>query len=83
MNLDIISLVGYFLMNSEIVKCYGYLTVIKDIRKKYHSAKIYKCRCVGGKEIEVISINYTLDILNLVAVGDLEEEISQIRSLED
>lgn len=39
-------------MNSEIVKCYGYLTVIKDTWKKHYSAKIYKCRCVGGKEIE-------------------------------
>lgn len=39
--------------NSEIGKQYGYLTVLEDTRKKYHSTKIYKCRCVCGKEIEV------------------------------
>ena len=40
-------------MNSEIGKQYGYLTVLEDTGKKYHSTKIYKCRCICGKEIEV------------------------------
>lgn len=40
-------------MNSEIGKQYGYLTVLEDTEKKYHSTKIYKCRCICGKEIEV------------------------------
>ena len=40
-------------MNSEIKKQYGYLTVLEDTEKKYHSTKIYRCRCVYGKIIEV------------------------------
>ncbi len=40
-------------MNSEIGKQYGYLTVLENTGKKYHSTKIYKCRCVCGKIIEV------------------------------
>lgn len=40
-------------MNNEISKQYGYLTVIEDTGKKYHSTKIYKCRCVCGNIIEV------------------------------
>ena len=39
--------------DSEIGKRYGYLTVLEDTGKKYHSTKIYKCRCDCGKEIEV------------------------------
>ena len=39
--------------NSEIGKQYGYLTVLGDTGKKYHSTKIYKCRCICGQEIEV------------------------------
>ena len=40
-------------MNSEIGRQYGYLTVIEDTGRKYHSTKIYKCRCVCGKIVEV------------------------------
>lgn len=40
-------------MNSEIKKQYGYMTVVEDTEKKYHSTKIYRCRCVCGKIIEV------------------------------
>lgn len=40
-------------MNDEINKQYGYLTVIEDTGKKYHSTMIYKCRCVCDNIIEV------------------------------
>ena len=40
-------------MNNEIGKRYGYLTVLDDTGKRYHSTKIYKCQCICGKTIEV------------------------------
>ena len=40
-------------MDSEIGKQYGYLTVIEDTGRKYHSTKIYKCRCICGRIVEV------------------------------
>ncbi len=40
-------------MNSEIGKRYGYLTIIEDTGKKYHSTKIYKCRWDCGNIVEV------------------------------
>lgn len=40
-------------LNSEIGKSYGYLTVLEDTGKKYHSTRIYKCRCDCGNIIEV------------------------------
>lgn len=40
-------------VNPEISKRYGYLTVIEDTGKKYHSTRIYKCRCDCGNIIEV------------------------------
>lgn len=40
-------------VNHEIGKSYGYLTILEDTGKKYHSTKIYKCRCECGNIIEV------------------------------
>lgn len=40
-------------INPEIGKRYGYLTVLEDTGKKYHSTRIYKCRCDCGSIIEV------------------------------
>ena len=40
-------------MNDEIGKQYGYLTVLEDTGKKYHSTRIYKCKCSCGNIIEV------------------------------
>lgn len=40
-------------MNKEIGKQYGYLTVLEDTGKKRHYTKIYKCKCICGKTIEV------------------------------
>ncbi len=40
-------------MNNEIGKQYGYLTVLDDTGKTYHSIKIYKCQCICGNTIEV------------------------------
>ena len=39
--------------DDEIGKPYGYLIVLEDTGRKYHSTKIYKCRCVCGKIVEV------------------------------
>ena len=40
-------------MNDEIGKRYGYLTVLEDTGKRYHSTRIYKCQCICGNIIEV------------------------------
>ena len=37
--------------NPEIGKRYGYLTVIEETDKRYHSTRIYKCRCDCGNII--------------------------------
>lgn len=39
--------------NPEIGKRYGYLTVIEETDKRYHSTRIYKCLCDCGNIIEV------------------------------
>ena len=40
-------------MNNEIGKQYGYLTVLDDTGKTYHSTKIYKCQCICRNTIGV------------------------------
>ena len=40
-------------MNDEIGKRYDQLTVIADTGRKYHSTRIYLCRCDCVKEVEV------------------------------
>ena len=45
--------------NPEIGKRYGNLTIIEDTGKKYHSTKIYKCRCNCGNVCYVNAANLT------------------------
>ena len=40
-------------LSNEIGKRYGYLTVIEETDKRYHSTRIYKCQCDCGNIIEV------------------------------